>query len=273
MLLSGRSASSNLSTRWCKLGIFLNKGISSNCKINALCSHQEYLRAIACIDPPTGLDVLLQILKLNDEEIIPPNHRFDLNPFLIPLSKSKHDNNLLCYIRWPTQKPNMELQLVRTTQTGISLCALNTTQFCQRLTIEMDFKSHKNSNKTIELMMNNSSNYSYNKNDYLEFFKKSKFPSNSFLQQKLLLDRYILLKVGAFPDLYTNIAFDYLERKDSTSALVTCERSLSLFPGWGYPTGIHAKILSILEGPNEHSKDIARTALTNPLWTAADTFT
>ena len=39
-----------------------------------------------------------------------------------------------------------------------------------------------------------------------------------------------------------------MKRNDYTSALVTCERAVSLFFGWGHPIAMHANILAQIEG-------------------------
>ena len=54
-----------------------------------------------------------------DKQVVPPTERSGLNPFLIPIARSKEskgNGGVLCYIRWPTQKDDMDLQLVETTE-------------------------------------------------------------------------------------------------------------------------------------------------------------
>jgi hypothetical protein len=81
-----------------------------------LSEHISYMENIAKVTPPRRLETLLQLLEMSgDQTILSPNARKGLNPFLIPLSIRK-DGSILCYIRWPTQKDGMDLQLVRTTE-------------------------------------------------------------------------------------------------------------------------------------------------------------
>ena len=83
---------------------------------------------------------MLEIIELQDSEtLISPTDRKGLNPFLIPLARNKRDGSRLCYIRWPTQKDEMDLQLCRTTDVGVVLVALGTDQYAHRLACEMDF--------------------------------------------------------------------------------------------------------------------------------------
>ena len=115
--------------------------------------HSMYLQNVAKAVPPPKLELLLQLLELtDDEEIVSPTSREGMNPFLIPLSKSKTDGGVLCYIRWPTQKESMDLQLVRTTDVGIYLVAMGTDQYCHRLAVEQDFFCLPTAGKAIELL-------------------------------------------------------------------------------------------------------------------------
>lgn len=54
------------------------------------------------------------------------------------------------------------------------------------------------------------------------------------------------------------------------SALITCERSVSVFYGWGHPIAFHALMLDSMEGRAKEVRDVARTALGMPLWTLAN---
>ena len=115
--------------------------------------HKAYLTNVAKAEPPRKLELLLQLLDMTvDEEIVSPSARDGLNPFLVPISRSKADSSMLCYIRWPTQKESMDLQLVRTTDVGIYLVAMGTDQYCHRLAVEQDFYCLPTAVKAIELL-------------------------------------------------------------------------------------------------------------------------
>ena len=243
----------------------ISNGLISNALKSA--DHSSYLSTIALVDPPSKIELLFDLLQLNGEEIVQPRKRAELNPFLIPISKRTSDNSFLCYIRWPTQKPGMDLQVVRTTSTGIKLVAMGTDQLCKRLVVEMDFYAHSHADEAIALI--NKDSKVYTKGDYIPLIKSGKFPALTKEDLKLFLDRYILTKVGAFPDCYEALSEDYVKRSDVTSGLITCERAVSVFYGWGHPMGVHAKLLSKL-GRDKEARDTARAALSNPLWTIAD---
>jgi len=171
-------------------------------------------------------------------------------------------------MRWPTQKPDMDLQIVKTTETGIKLLALGTDQLCKRLVVESDFYSKPNTDDAISLL--NSNGIIYTKGDYIPLLKSGKFPTLTEQDLYLVLVRFLLTKVGAFPDCYESLAHDYINRGDLTSALVTCERAVSVFYGWGHPMTTHAMILS-KKGRSKEARDTARAALSNPIWAVADT--
>lgn len=230
--------------------------------------HESYLKDIALINPPARLQTLLTLLQARGDEIVSPRKRASLNPFLIPLAKCS-DGTMVCYMRWPTQKADMDLQIVKTTEAGIKLLALGTDQLCKRLVVEMDFYSKPNTDEAISLL--NSNGNIYTKGDYLPLLKSGKFPILTEKDLYLVLVRFLLTKVSAFPDCYEALAHDYLDRGDVTSALVTCERSVSVFYGWGQPIATHAMMLSKLPGRSKEARDTARAALSNPLWVVADT--
>ena len=84
--------------------------------------------------------------------------------------------------------------------------------------------------------------------EYMPLLKSGKFPTFTESDLKLVLDRYLLTKVGSFPDCYERLATNFFNTKNEISALVTCERAVSIFYGWGHPVNFHAKLMSKLPG-------------------------
>ena len=228
--------------------------------------HVSFMENVAKVVPPSRLGTLLQLLEMSDDEtVVSPFDRENLNPFLIPLSKNKKDDSTLCYIRWPTQKDSMDLQLVRTTEVGIYLVAMGTDQYCHRLAVEQEFYSKPTAQTAIELL--NANGQMYNSKDYEQFLKSGKFPTTTENDLALVLDRYLLTKVGAFPDCYERLANNFWDTKNEVSALVTCERAVSIFYGWGHPVNFHAKLMSKIPGREKEARDAARASLGQPAWT------
>ena len=170
-----------------------------------------------------------------------PDERTGLCPFLIPLSKNKQTGQFLCYIRWPTQKSDMDLQLVRTTDVGIVLESMSTDQYCHRKVVEKDFLAAHDAPELIKLL--NADGQLYSEGDYMSFLRSGKFDISNEEGKNLVRDRYLLTKVGAFPDSFERLE-NFLNTGSDVSALVTCERAVSVFYGWGHPLTFHAMMLN-----------------------------
>jgi hypothetical protein len=227
--------------------------------------YSTYLKDVAKVSSiPTRLSSLLRLLRLNHYNLIPPTQRNGLIPFLIPLC-TLENGSLLCFLRWPTQKDDMDLQLVQTTEAGVHLVSLGTDQYCRRILAEMNFNNNINFGKAENALKE--TGIVFQRDDYEKFI--AKFPSETLQQKRLALDRYLLTKVGAFPDCYERMANNFLEQGSEVSALVTCERAVSVFYGWGHPLAFHSKMLNSIPGRQSEAKDVARTAMSCPKWTVA----
>lgn len=230
--------------------------------------HKSFIEDTAKVNAPPRLATLLQLLHMNGEEIVNPSERNkqNLNPFLIPLSKDK-SGSMTCYIRWPTQKDSLDLQIVRTTETGVALRALSTDHLLRRIAAEMDFFSTPKAEEAIKLLTD--SGLQYAQGDYLPLLKSGKFEIGSKEELQLVLDRYLLTKVGAFPDCFERLATNFKSKGDEVSALITCERAVSIFYGWGHPMTFHSNMLHSMSDRQKEASDVAKAALGMPLWTLA----
>lgn len=240
---------------------------ASSCDHHAT-KYADYLKNEAIVEPPARLSALLDIVSMNGDTLVDPRDRQGLNPFLVPVSRRSADNELLCYIRWPTQREEMPLQLVQTTQAGVKLVALSTDHFCHRLSAEMDFYKHPNAAEAIDTT--NKLNQLYKKDDYLPMLESKKFPTNTPHDLKLVLDRFLLTKVGPFPDSYERLSTNFLKAGNEVSALITCERAASVFYSWGHPLHFHTKMLRDL-GRDKECTESARASMGLPKWTIGDT--
>jgi hypothetical protein len=229
--------------------------------------HSNFLSNVAQFTPPKDLKVLFQLLKLTGVDIVEPTNRINVNPFLVPIAMEKDGENKLCYLRWPTQRDTMELQLVRTTKVGVELVALNTAHYCQRLVTELEFYSDPAFQSAHELLKSNA--ISFQPAGYSTLMKSGKFPVQTVNDQRLLLDRYLLTKIAAFPDCYERLAHSHMENNNSISALVTCERMIALFSSWARPMHFHSKMLHRLGNREKEVKESATAAMGMPLWTLA----
>lgn len=234
--------------------------------------YETFMKDVAKVQPPKSMDALLKLITMTGEQqLVDPRERKGLIPFLIPLSRDKETGELLCYIRWPTQKDDMDLQLVRTSDAGVKLISTSTINYCRRLAVELDFEGHPRVQEAVDLVNNQcADDAKYNVGDYLPFLKSGKFPAITKDDHRLILDRYILTKIGPFADCYERLASNFLEANNEVSALVTCERAVSVFYGWGHPIFFHTKLLQKV-GRDTEAKDSARAAMGMPKWTLGST--
>jgi hypothetical protein len=226
--------------------------------------YEDFLRDVAKVDPPKRLRSVLELSSMNGEELVSPRSRAGLNPFLIPISKNLKDQSTTCFIRWPTQKKDMELQIVKTTESGVRLAALSADHYCHRIAVECDFQGRPNAVAAIDILNRDGPLYSVG--GYLPFLRSSKFSTTTEADLRLVLDRYLLTKVGAFPDCYERISAHFAKQGDPTSALVTCERMTSVFYSWGHAIHAQTKMLRLL-GRDHESKESARASMGAPKWT------
>lgn len=81
---------------------------------------------------------------------------------------------------------------------------------------------------------------------------------------KLGLDRYLLMRAGAFVDIWERLSLAHLQRGDQTAASIAAERCTELNPGWGCALWAQAQ-LAIHTGRAEEARDLALAALFEPL--------
>jgi len=264
-MLQERGRRTHLRSNKCELA--MSSSVATNDRLSS------FISDVALANPPRRLGAMMELISLGTEyrAVDPSEERRGKNPFLIPIAKSTKDGSFLCYIRWPTQKDDMDLQLVKTTEVGISLLSMGTDQYCHRMVAELDYYSSPNAPKAIEILTKSGlpgSSPLYTAGEFLPFLKSGKFPIMTQEDLRLVLDRFLLTKVGAFPDCYERIANNFLEKNNEVSALVTCERAVSIFYGWGHPITFHAVMLDKI-GRDKEARDAARAATGMPAWTVA----
>lgn len=220
--------------------LYMSTGKSVNSE-----EHERFIAEKARALPPKNLKFLLELLQHRGDAIISPSQRSGLNPFLIPLSQSD-DGVTTAYIRWPTMKEGAELQIVKTNEIGVSLVSVDTDKYCHRLVVEKDFESTDDALPLIENA--NLNGITYKSGDYISLIKSGKFPATTHEDRHLILNKYILTKVGSFPDCYERIATNFLKTGSEISAFVTNERAISVFYGWGHPMAFNAELMTQAKG-------------------------
>jgi len=230
-------------------------------------AHVKFIENMALTKAPSQISTLFKLLNIRGDLFVSPDEREAMNPFLIPISKpNDRTNATLCFVRWPTPQDDSDMQLVYNYPAGIELAAMSTEHMCRRITCEMDFYGEIGAKKAVEIL--NHDGMDYKSGDYLPYLKSGKFPAITTHDLRLVLDRYLLTKVGPFPDCYERLALNFKDKNDIVSSLVTCERAVSLFYGFGHPVSFHAKLLREI-GREIESRDAAKAALGMPLWTCS----
>lgn len=79
------------------------------------------------------------------------------------------------------------------------------------------------------------------------------------------VEKYVLLRVGPFPDLYESMASQHAARGDESSSLIAAETSNGKFTGFGSTFAFYAKLLSSFPNREEEAKDAARMCLRLPI--------
>lgn len=79
------------------------------------------------------------------------------------------------------------------------------------------------------------------------------------------MDKYILLRVGPFPDLYERMALQHASRGDQASSLIAAESANGKFVGFGSSFRLYARLLSSLPNRIEEARDAARMSLRLPI--------
>lgn len=223
-------------------------------------AYESFITSKAKTTVPKNLKTLLELLQFKGETLVDPvTSRKGMNPFLIPLSRNPVDNSLTCYLRWPTQKESSPLQIVKTKQAGLTLMSLDTDKLCHRYAVEFDFSTDSKATKVIELI--NQAGIPYTPGDFIPMIKSGKFPCLTKEDLSLILDRYLLTKVGSFPDCHEKVANNFLKTGSEVSAFVTCERGISVYYGWGHPMAFNAMLLNQVKGREPEAKDAARAGM------------
>ena len=79
------------------------------------------------------------------------------------------------------------------------------------------------------------------------------------------MDKFVLLRVGPFPDIYRTLALAHAERKDESSALIAAEAANGKISGFASPFLFYSTLLNSFPNRSEESRDAARVCLRMPL--------
>ncbi len=79
------------------------------------------------------------------------------------------------------------------------------------------------------------------------------------------VDKYVLLRVGPFADIYESLASVHAQKKDESSALISAEAANNKISGFASTFLFYARLLSSFPNRDEEARDAARMCLRLPL--------
>lgn len=192
-----------------------------------------------------------------------------LHPHLYPIAKSKSKpDHYICALRrafaddalyessteapWPIVEAKID-------GPGYRLLSLNSEQLMRRIAAEAD--DDGGNNELIEI---------YNEvlgtgSGIVEPAFDNKYEVGSVEQLGYGVDKYVLLRVGPFPDLYEEMASQHSQRNDESSSLIAAEASNSKFTGFASTFKFYAELLNSFPNREDEARDAARVCLRMPL--------
>jgi hypothetical protein len=192
----------------------------------------------------------------------------NLHPYLFPISQSEATGNLVCAYRNPSLEGDSPSNVANPKPwtiveakiggPGVNLLALNSEHLMRRIVCELDFEgTHPDA---ISL---------YNEGLGLGRLKEASldtpYVSGSVAKLGYGVDKYVLLRVGPFADLYEQMARQHFARGDQSSALIAAETANGKLSGFASTFRFYARLLSSFPHRAEEVRDAARMCLRLPL--------
>mmetsp|Transcript_1749 Transcript_1749/g.3743 ORF Transcript_1749/g.3743 Transcript_1749/m.3743 type:complete len:409 (-) Transcript_1749:126-1352(-) len=195
----------------------------------------------------------------------------DLHPHLLPLAKSESSGNIICALRrayaddadyesqslgapWPIVESAVGLP-------GMRLLSLNSEHLMRRIAADADANLDESDAQKIVGLYNEG----LGAGKLVEKSMDAPYEMGSVTKLGYGLEKYVLLRVGPFPDLYETMANQHLSREDEESSLIAAEASNGKFGGFGSTFAFYAKLLGSLPNRGEECRDAARVTLRMPL--------
>lgn len=200
----------------------------------------------------------------------------NLHPYLFPIAQSQSSGNVICGYRNPMLEEydkNHPWPIVETKvgAPGFRILALNSEHLMRRIICECDDKIEQDNNNNNDKDDYHDSINLYNKGLGQGMMKDvgldTPYQLGSVKKLGYGVEKYVLLRVGPFPDLYENMVRGHYQRGDEQSALIAAEASNHKFSGFGSTYRFYSRLLSSLPNRSEECRDAARMCLRMPLST------
>ncbi len=213
--------------------------------------HERFLSEVALTVPPPALGAAATLLTGRGETMVAPGSDPTLHPMVVPLTRSPVDGEVTGLLRWPgAGGGGSKLPFVRTEGRQLRLLANCVEHFVAREAVVTDADGASDAPAAAQLAASTG----------FELTPGAAAAAPGGLQG------FLLTKVGPFTSGYESLARGHLERGSASSALIACERSQACFSAWGRPFAFHSELLEG-ERRGDEARDLARHALSLPLWT------
>jgi hypothetical protein len=188
----------------------------------------------------------------------------DLHPYLFPIAKSLSSGNYIYAYRSPyiedgKQSPPWPIVETKLGGPGMQLLALNSEHMMRRIACECDSQGD-GGDSVIEIY-----NEALGKGFLADSALDTPYEVGSVESLGYGLEKYVLLRVGPFPDLYQTMALQHAERGDVQSSLIAAETSSSKHEGFGSNFRFYARLLKSFPNRDDEARDSSRMCLRLPL--------
>ncbi|KAL3798415.1 hypothetical protein HJC23_005068 [Cyclotella cryptica] len=211
------------------------------------------------------------LLPISPSTALSSNEYIDLHPHLLPLAKSQSTGNLVCALRrayaddasYDSPSINAPLPIVESAVglPGMRLLSLNSEHLMRRIAADADANLESDAAQQIIGMYNDGLGVG----KLLDKLLDTTYEAGSVAKLGYGCDKYVLLRVGPFPDLYETMSLNHLSRGDTESSLIAAEANNGKFGGFGSTFAFYAKLLSSLPKRAEEARDAARMCVRMPL--------
>lgn len=254
-------------------------GISRMETLQTMLSSHGAPGSVGCSSPDDLEPVFFSASSVNTEEaeetpelvadIMGMNECNNLHPHLYPLAKSKSTGNFICALRRAfaddasdlyenSSKAPWPIVEAKLGGPGMKLIALNSEHMMRRIACECDFGGERS--ELIDLY-----NKDLGKGAIPDEGLDRPYEKGSVEKLGYGVDKFVLLRVGPFPDIYSSLAIGHRERGDESSSLIAAEASNGKISGFASTFLFYASLLNSFPNRSEETRDAARMCLRMPL--------
>jgi hypothetical protein len=201
-----------------------------------------------------------------DDLVAVKEQDLDLHPHLFAIAQSTKTGNYICGLHrcfasdydyessinapWPIVESAAGAR-------GMKLLALNSEHLMRRIASESDFEGSDGD----AVSLYNEGLGQGNLNAELD----APYEEGSVEKLGYGAEKYVLLRVGPFPDLYEIMSLSHKGRGDESSSLIAAETNNGKFGGFGSTFQFYARLLQSFGARDDEARDAARMCLRLPL--------